>query len=324
MTIPYFPAETVWQTLTFERAIEALEEAMRGELNPENDSPRLFSEFPDGEFLLMPTPGKTFSGVKVITIAPNNPAKNLEKIQGVYVLFDTETAAPIGCIDGVSLTAIRTPAAALLGVKHMAEAAAAGEGPGETPRILTFGAGIQAVNHIRAAKTLYPNATFEVVGRRPERVQLLQEELIVEGTDVQDRSDAREDAVRNADIILCCTSTETPLFDGRLPKDTAIVAATGTHGLERREVDRIFAERAEIGVEARASALRENGNLVDLPRPTDGSEPAWWNLQDLVQGRATRSPGKPALYTGVDMSWEDLVVASVVFREGTPSRGPAV
>lgn len=323
MTIPYFPAETVWQTLPFERAIEAIEEAMRGELNPENDSPRLFSEFPDGEFLLMPTPGTTMSGVKVITIAPNNPAKNLEKIQGVYVLFDTDTAAPIGFIDGVSLTAIRTPAAALVGVKHMAEAAAPGEGPGETPQILTFGAGIQAVNHIRAAQTVYPNATFEVIGRRQERVQQLQEELATEGIEVIDRSADLEVAVSTADIILCCTSTETPLFDGSLPKDTAIVAATGTHGLERREVDSVFAERAVIGVEARASALRENGNLVDLPRPTDGSEPAWWNLQDLVLGKATRSSGKPALYTGVGMSWEDLVVASVVFHEGTPSGGTA-
>lgn len=323
MTLPYYPAETVWKSLPFDRAIRAIEEALVSELDPEHDSPRLFSEFPDdGEFLLMPTQGATLSGVKVLTIAPNNPDRGLEKIQGVYVLFDTATAAPLAMIDGVSLTAIRTPAAAITALKHLARAAKHGHGLSDTPRVLTFGAGIQAINHIRAAHSLYPAAQFEIVGRRPERVQALIDELAHDGITVTHRGDDAEQAVREADVILCCTSTETALFDGSLVKDDAIVIATGTHGLERREVDDALVLRADIAVEARASALRENGNLVNVPKPAEG-EPSWWNLQDLVLGRATRTPGKPVFYSGVGMSWEDLVVASVVYREGNPSGASA-
>ena len=320
MTLPYFPADTVWETLPFDRAIRAIEEALTHEIDPENDAPRLFSPFPnEAEFLLMPTEGATLSGVKVLTVAPNNPDRGFEKIQGVYVLFDSSNAAPLAIIDGVSLTAIRTPAAAITALKHLAGAAAPGHGVGDTPTVLTFGAGIQAVNHIRATHSLYPGAVFEVIGRRPERVDALIAELADHGITVRNRAGELDEAVAHADVILCCTSTETPLFDGALVKDDAIVIATGTHGLERREVDDALVLRADIAVEARASALRENGNIVNVQRPTDGSEPTWPNLQDLVLGRATRTPGKPVFYSGVGMSWEDLVVASVVYREGTPA-----
>lgn len=315
--LPYYDAETVLETLSFERAMKALEAALKAGLDPELDSPRLFSQFPDeGEFLIMPTQGDNLSGVKVLTVSPNNPARNLKKIQGVYVLFDSATAAPLAVIDGVSLTAIRTPAAALLAVKCLALASAPGESPGKTPKILTFGAGIQAVNHIRAAHFLWPEASFKVVGRRPENVSVLQKELAGSGIVVLDCGNAINDSVREADIILCCTSSETALFDGNLPKNTAIIAATGTHGLERREVDLKLVNRSDIAVEARSSAMRENGNLLGAATSQDIAGSNWWNLRDLVLQKIKRSPKKPALYTGVGMSWEDLVMASVVYQEG--------
>lgn len=331
MTLPYYAAEDVWRALPFDRAIRAIEEALAQEVDPELDGPRLFSDFPDeGEFLLMPAQGASLSGVKVLTVAPKNPARHLEKIQGVYVLFDSMTAAPLAVIDGVSLTAIRTPAVAITALKHLAKAAPEGSELGDRPTVLTFGAGIQALNHIRAAHSLFPNAVYEVVGRRPERVASLIETLGAEGirvTDVASSVDASgtKAAVQRADVVLCCTSTETPLFDGALVKDSAIVIATGTHGLTRREVDDHLVMRAEIAVEARSSALRENGNLVNAPKPyagqtpRDAATPTWWNLRDLVLGNVTRAPGKPAFYSGVGMSWEDLIMASVIHREGTHS-----
>lgn len=305
------------ETLPFERAIKALEDALKAGLDPELDSPRLFSQFPDeGEFLLMPTQGEILSGVKVLTVSPNNPARNLKKIQGVYVLFDSATAAPLAVIDGVSLTAIRTSATALLAVKYLALASAPGEGPGKTPKILTFGAGIQAVNHIRAAHSIWPKASFKVIGRRPENVSARQKELADSGIVILDSGSDINDSVQEADIILCCTSSETALFDGDLPKSSAIIAATGTHGLERREVDLKLVNRSDIAVEARSSALRENGNLLGAATTQGMPGAKWWNLQDLVLQKNKRSPGKPALYTGVGMSWEDLVMASVVYQEG--------
>ena len=311
MTLPYFDATEVRAALPFNRAIAALESALRTDTDPEIDGPRLFAPAPDGEFLLMPAVGESYSGLKVATIAPLNPAKGEEKIQGVYLLFTSSNLSPIAAMDGAELTAIRTPAATLTAVKNIAQA------PGDTeftttPKVLVFGAGIQALNHIRAAKAVFPQGTFSVVGKRPERIAALIQQLGAEGITVTHGS---HDDIEQADVILCVTSSPTPLFDGSLPKNNAIIASVGQHGLDAREVDATLVTRSEIVVEGRASSWRESGDLIPARSVEEWKEINPPNLKDLVDGKFKRPSNKPTLYTGVGMAWEDLVSAVVVYED---------
>ncbi len=319
MTIPYFDAAAVHAALPYDRAIRAIEEAVREQVDPELDGPRLFADAPGGEFLLMPAQGARFSGLKALTIAPENPARGLEKIQGVYVLYSSDTLAPVAVMEGSSLTAIRTPAVALSAVRLLAQAAAPGDELPAAPRVLVFGAGIQGHGCVLASRAAFPTAEFSVVGRSPERVETLRARLADEGIDVASPVDV-DAAVAEADIIICATTAGAPLFDGSLVKDTAIVAAIGTHGRELREVDDALVSRADIVVEGRASAERENGNLATSFGPDDWRDHPPANLRELVRGEVTRRQGRPAFYTGVGMSWEDLVCATVVFAEGAPAQ----
>lgn len=333
--LPYFTADDVARLLPFDRAMAAIEQALVTDVNPEHDGPRLFSDFPGGEFLLMPAQGGRYSGLKALTVAPENPARGLEKIQGLYIVYSSDTAAPLAILEGASLTAIRTPAIALAAVRALARIAPAGAALPERPRILVFGAGVQASAHVRAAAVAFPGARFDVIGRRPERVTAMLDELartaetsgtefgastglhastgLSANTEIRDRTGDAAAAVQEADIILCTTSASSPLFDGALVADHAIVAANGTHGRDKRELDDALITRADLVVEGRASAQRENGNLATALSDADWSgsgAPA--NLQDLVAGRVTRTPERPAVFTGVGMAWEDLVCAAAV------------
>ena len=81
-------------------------------------------------------------------------------------------------------------------------------------------------------------------------------------------------------------------------------------------------------VEARASAFRENGNLLqarDLADWQAGAQPVT-NLRELVEGAFVRREARPAVYTGVGMSWEDLAVVARILRpapsaDASPQRG---
>lgn len=311
MTLPYFDATQVRASLPFDRTINALEEALRTHTDPEIDSPRIFSPAPDGEFLLMPAIGQGYTGLKVATIAPENPAKGEEKIQGVYLLFSSDSLSPIAAMDGAELTAIRTPAATLTAVKNIAYSPGESEFP-EAPKVMVFGAGIQAVNHIRAAKTVFPQGSFYVVGQRPERVEALIAQLASEGITV---NRAGVDDVAQMDVILCVTSSRTPLFHGSLPADHAIIASVGQHGLDAREVDEVLVKRAEVTVEGRASSWRESGDLIPARSVEEWQGINPLNLKELVEGKFRRVAGKPTLYTGVGMAWEDLVSAAVVYED---------
>ena len=315
-SLPYFDADEIRSALPYTTAIAAITAGLRSGVDPECDSPRLFSAAPGGEFLLMPAQGSEFSGVKALTVAPQNPARNLAKIQGVYILYSSDTLAPVAVLEGASLTAIRTPAVTLTAVSHLAAAA-----PGLTPQaplVLVYGAGVQAAGHIRAARAVFPAARFAVIGRSPERVTALCAEF--PKLDIADYGAMPETAVSAADIILCTTSACAPLFDGSLVRETAIVAAVGTHGRNLREVDDVLVRRSDVVVEGRASAARENGNLATALTEADWAAPtAPRNLRELVSGEVTRRTGRPALYTGVGMSWEDLICAAAVFSAAEQS-----
>ena len=319
MSLPYYTADDVLAALPFERAIRAIEEAVRDDIDPENDGPRLFADAPDGEFLLMPAQSAKYCGVKALTMAPNNPARGLEKIQGVYVLYSADDLAPVALMEGSSLTAIRTPAVALSAISQLAAAAPEGDELPEEPRVLIFGAGVQGESCVHATRAAFPAATFEFVSRGKARIDALRETLGADNIEFTDRSDDVDAAVAEADIIICATTATAPLFDGSLVKSNAIVAAIGTHGTDIREIDDAVVSRADIVVEGRASAQRENGNLATFVTDADWKAGSIANLRDLARGNFTRRKGHPAFYTGVGMSWEDLVCATVVHTEGTPT-----
>ncbi|AJT41967.1 ornithine cyclodeaminase family protein [Psychromicrobium lacuslunae] len=313
MSLSYFDAEAVRAALPWHTAVTALHNALRQGVDPEQDSPRIFSPAPGGEFLLMPTTGSRYSGLKALTVAPENPARGLQKIQGIYLLIDSETLSPLATMDGNELTAIRTPAVTLLAVSQMLAAAPGGE-PTQ-PKLLIFGAGVQALNHFRAANVLLPQATdFAVLGQRPERVQALIRQLNTEGIQVRP---AEPSEVSDADIILCTTSSRTPLFDGNSVAPGTIVAAIGQHGLDAREVDAALVRRSDVVVESRTAAWREAGDLIPARSVSEWQSIQPANLQDLVNGKLRRNATKPCLYNGVGMAWEDLVMATVVYEGGS-------
>lgn len=311
-----FDAQDVRNAAPWGVAIQALERALLTDVDPELDDPRLFSPAPGGEFLLMPSTSRHYSGVKALTVAPSNPAKGLEKIQGIYVLFDSDTLAPLATFDGTELTAVRTPATTLLAIKHISAAAPSEYPFPSKPDILIFGTGVQAINHIRAAHNVFPDAAFRIVARRLERFERLRDMLFAEDIPVAIGS---LDDVATADVIICATASTEPLFDGNHPAPNAIIAAVGAHGLGVREVDTALVLRSDVVVESRASAWREAGDLIPARSVEEWQEIQPVNLRELVKGELVRTPGRPCLFNGVGMSWQDLVTAAVVY-EGHTSR----
>ncbi|MDF2442027.1 MAG: hypothetical protein JWR01_230 [Subtercola sp.] len=286
-------------------AIRALEDALLTDIDPETDSPRLFSPLTGGEFLLMPSASARFAGVKVLTIPSGPAAAGHPKIQGVYVLFDARTLAPVAVLDGAELTLSRTSAMTALAVKHML-AAAPGDRVPAALRLVIFGAGPQARRHIAALRSIAELSQVTVVGRSPGPVDDLVEYCRASGLAASAGTTAD---VADADLVVCVTSATEPLFEGRLVAPHAVVAAVGSHGLDARELDPALVRRADIVVEGRASALRESGDLIPARSVEEWAEHQLTNVAELIRGTFQRRPGHPAVYTGVGMAWQDLVVA---------------
>ncbi len=313
VSLPYLTGPDLAALATDADVVRIMERALRsGAVDPEGDGPRLFSSAPNGEFLMMPTTGATWSGVKLVSVAPENPARGKPKIQGVFTLFSSDDLAPVALMDAVELTLLRTSATTVLAIKHLL--AAGGARDAAALRVVVFGTGPQAERHLRCLRAVLGPLEAVVVGRMPGSAEAFAERVVGFGLRVRAGQPAD---VLDAAVILCATSASKPVLeDGLVPSD-AVVAAMGSHGMERAELPPELVRRSDVVVEARASAIRESGNLLGARSAEEWSKHPVANLADLLFNRFRRTPGRPAVFSGVGMAWEDLVIATALYERHT-------
>jgi ornithine cyclodeaminase len=303
-------AGTVTRVLPMADAVAALAAALRAGTVSGADSPRSALDVRSGQLLLMPSEGSEHVGVKVVSVAPQNPARGAPRVQAVYVLFDAETLSPRAVLDGTALTSLRTPALSAVAVDHLAAADAA--------RLVVFGCGPQARGHVEALRCVRPIEHVVVVGRRHERVRQFLDELGASGltTGVAVRAGSPA-AVSEADVIVCATTAAEPLFSGALVPDAACVVAVGSHEPGRRELDEELMARSTVVVEHETAALREAGDVIAAVASGSVRPSGLINIADLVAGTVQIGLDRPRVFKSVGMAWEDLVVAAEVYRRST-------
>jgi ornithine cyclodeaminase/alanine dehydrogenase-like protein (mu-crystallin family) len=299
-------AAAVRTALPMAAAIAAVCSALRAGLDPDANPPRSVVPVRHGQLLLMPAEWGGYAGVKLATVAPANPSLGRPRIQGCYLLMDAETLTPLAMLDGVALTAIRTAAVSAVAVQRLAE-------PG-SHRLLVFGSGPQARSHVAALRAVRPVREVVVVARDPNRAAAFAAECVDDGLDARVGTAAE---VSDADLIACCTTAREPLFDGAMLRPTATVMAIGSHEPDAREVDTTTVCRSTVVVEARSAAMREAGDVIVPVRAGLVEPESLIGLAELVREEALVAPGRPRLFKGVGMAWEDLVVAASSYQART-------
>jgi ornithine cyclodeaminase/alanine dehydrogenase-like protein (mu-crystallin family) len=294
----------VGRAVTFPEAVGRLEGFLLEGFDPERDGLRSRLDTQRGQLLQMPSTSGDYTGTKLLTISPDNAAAGAPVIQGLYALFGGPDQRPLAVIDGAALTNLRTPAVSAMGALRLAPA-----GP---KRLLVFGTGPQAWEHLRAFNSVFDLTSAGIVGRNPESAARLAARACDMGLDT---SVAGTDAVADADIIVCCTGAAEPLFDGSLVKETAVVVAIGSHEPNRRELDDCLMSRASIYVESLSSSQREAGDVLKALASGAIAGPERLNtLTDLVRGRKPRPAGRPAVFKTTGMPWQDLALAAAVYE----------
>ena len=288
------------RVLPLDAAVDALEAAFRTEdpsaAGPARSSVRTSA----GSLLLMPAVGERGVGVKLVTISEANPGRGLPLIQASYVLFDADTQAPEAVLDGTELTAIRTAAVSALATRHLANP--------DARRLVVFGAGVQAASHLASMAAVRPVEDVVVVSRTPERA----ERLVAVATAMGLRATVgTARAVAEADLVCTCTTSPTPVFDGRDLPAGVHVNAVGAYLPDRRELDTATIVRAKVVVETREVAMAEAGDvLIPIAEGAIGPEHVVGDLAEVVRGREVRTGREDVtVFTSVGMAFEDLVVA---------------
>ena len=276
-------------------AVDAIRGALRAGLDPAADPARTAVDLANGQILLMPAQTAATAGVKIVTVAPDNPRHDLPRIQAAYLLFDQETLTLQAILDGTALTTLRTPAVSVAAVLDRL--------PRRPVRVAVVGAGAQAVGHVSTLAAVRPLEDATYLVRNPAR------------EDARELGSTQADeTLRSADVVVCATSARSPVFDSTFVRDDAVVIAVGSHEPDARELDAALLGRATVVVEDVATALREAGDVV-LAVADGALDPAdLLPMREVVTGASTPPPERPLVFKSVGMAWQDLVVAGAVLQ----------
>jgi ornithine cyclodeaminase/alanine dehydrogenase-like protein (mu-crystallin family) len=299
--LPYVDGPALFGLVPFADAVAAVAKALAGGLDPQASLQRTIHDLEHGQLLLMPAETASAVGVKLSTVAPDNPGRGSPRVQALYVLYDRVTLTPVALLDGTALTTVRTPAVSAVAVDHLAA-------PGAR-RLVVFGSGPQAWGHVEALRTIRPVDDVTVVGRDRFRAEALVARVRDSGLSARVGS---PDDVADAHVVVCATTARRPLFDGRRLRPGTCVVAVGSHEADARELDDATIGSAErVVVESRGVAMREAGDIIAAVRAGVVREDSLIDLRAAVHLTPT---GGSSVFKSVGMGWQDLVVADLAHQ----------
>ena len=244
-------------------------------------------------------------GIKVVSVYDNNPDLDLPRITATVLVLDPATGTPKAFMDGASLTAIRTGAGGGVAADLLARK--------DAKKVGLFGAGVQARAQLQAVMAVRDIASVNLISRTQASAQQLAAEISewVDAPEVNLVS-TQQQVVENADIVLCATTSATPLFDGNALQPGTHITAVGTFVPEKREVDTTTIRRAHrIVVDSREACLEEAGDLI-IPNAEIDTE-----IGEIVNGdkRGRQSDDEITFFKSVGVSVQDAVAGAAVLAE---------
>ena len=248
-------------------------------------------------------------GLKVVTVFQRNHDVGRPSHQGVVMLFDVESGAPLGLFDAGAITAIRTATASNAATRVLARA--------DAGDLALMGSGVQARTHLEAMRCVRPLRRVRVWSRDDAHArEFAEREAQRAGIPIEVTRSA-EAAVKGADLICTTTAASEPILQGEWLSPGAHVNAVGSSFATHRELDATAVKRARLYTDCRESASNEAGDFLIAKREgAFGDEHLLGELGEVLLGRVPgrRSPDDITLYKSLGVAVEDLAAASFLLQ----------
>lgn len=259
----FIDREEVARRLTYERCIPIVRQAMialsRGETK---QLLRSIIPLSEGRFFgIMPGAMGAHSvfGAKLISVFHENFAKGIQSHQGLVILFDPETGAPVCAVHAGELTAIRTAAASAVATDAIARK--------DARHLALLGYGEQAGTHARAISKIRNLESITVWGRSPARARAFAEKMRAEREQNElnipvNAAATVQEAVADADIVCTLTSASEPILHGAWLRLGTHVNLVGSSHAVPVEVDNDLVVRSRFIADSRESVLAQGAEFL--------------------------------------------------------------
>lgn len=143
------------------------------------------------------------SAVKLIGSSTGNGARGFPRASGLLILFDIETQRPVCIMEGAQVSAIRTAAVSGLAIRLFA--------PARISKLAILGCGFLADVHLRMLASLYHERISSVYAYDLSDGAFLNLQIASTSVGIKlIQARSAEEAIRDADVVIPATTSETP------------------------------------------------------------------------------------------------------------------
>lgn len=232
-----------------------------------------------GSHLSMPSVlfdgNEEFAIVKLVTICPDNPQRNLPTTTAVVSVSNNDTGETLAFMDGVYVTQVRTAALSGIASKYLAKP--------DSQQVTVIGCGGMAYEQLNAVLTVCPNIKTVILWNRTIKgANTFKTQFVDQYPEWPVTIEVCEDiatAVKDADVINLATRATEGLFEFSQIRADAHINAVGAYQPEMKEVsDSIIEACSHVFIDDIEGGLHEAGDLIQA----DAAEDCDWTWKDLT------------------------------------------
>jgi len=193
-------------------------------------------------------------GAKLVSVYPENFDQGRQSHQGLVILFEPATGAPVCVAHAGEITAIRTAAASAVAADALART--------DARHLAILGYGEQAATHARALRKVRDIQAVRVWGRSLERAQDFCRRMSAElGIPFSVAADV-EAAVSDADIVCTVSAAREPILKGSWVRPGTHLNLVGSSVAGPSEVDTELVARSRFIADSREGVLRQGAEFL--------------------------------------------------------------
>jgi ornithine cyclodeaminase/alanine dehydrogenase-like protein (mu-crystallin family) len=249
-------------------------------------------------------------GAKLVSVFPQNFALGIQSHQGLVILFDPATGAPVCVLHAGEITAIRTAAASAVATDALARK--------DAHRLAILGYGEQAATHARAISKVRHLESISVWGRSSERARAFTDRTQAELALPVDSARSVEEAVAEADIICTVTSATEPILKGAWVRPGTHVNLVGSGHAGPTEVDNDLVVRSRFIADSREGVLTQGAEFLRAKAAgLIGDDHIVAEIGQVLAGEieGRRSPEEITVYKSLGHVVQDLATAWALYSQ---------
>ena len=310
----FIDRDEVRRRLTYEKCITIVRDAMiafsKGETR---QLLRSIIKLSDGRlFGVMPGAmgAHAVFGAKLVSAFHENFARGIQSHQGLVILFEPDSGAPVCAVHAGEITAIRTAAASAVATDALARK--------DARRLALLGYGEQAITHARAMGKVRDIESITAWGRSPERAQAFAQRMHSELKLPVAAAGSVREAVAEADIICTVSAAPEPILKGEWVRPGTHLNVVGSSFAGPAEIDNDLVVRSRFIADSREGVLQQGAEFLRAKAAgLIGDEHIVGEIGEVVAGKieGRRSPQEITIYKSLGHVVQDLASAWALYAE---------